>query len=507
MTGLSGTVAGPVRKRRRRLPPALAALAALAVPGAAAAQHAHHEPIPAPSAAVDAAGPRAARAERPDRAPRAIEVTAGGDLAAAIAGASAGDTIRVAGTHHGDLRIEAQLVLVGAGPDARVIGSGRGTVVTVDADSVEVRGLAVAGSGRSLERDDAAIKLLRCSGCRVADNRIEGSLHGIYLLESAGARIEGNRIHGLAELDESRRGNGIHLYASSGNRVERNRVRRARDGIYFSFAHDNDVAGNDIADLRYGLHYMYSNDNRFRGNRFEHNAAGAAIMFSRRIEFRDNVFAHHAGARAYGILLQTAERVLAEENRIEGNVVGLFMDNAVAGEFRRNAIAGNGVGIDMLSSAEGNRFTENAIVGNRVAVRRQGESGVNDWSVDGRGNFWGDPAVYDLDGDGVGERPYEAGDPFVTLAAGKPALALFQGTPAARALAWAERAFPVFDLPHVRDPHPLASLHDGAPLSRASPMTEAGVELPALALAALLLALVPVLFARIRRLGAGEASR
>lgn len=485
---------------------ALAALAALAAPTAGTAQHAHDvEPPPRPRAEGSAL--HAARVDRPARAPRTVDVSAAGDLSAAVSSASAGDTILVGGTHRGDVRVRVPLVLAGAGRDARLIGSGRGTVLTVDADSVEVRGLTVQGSGTSLERDDAAIKLLRCTGCRIIDNRIEGSLHGIYLLESAGARIEGNRIEGLAELDESRRGNGIHLYASSGNDIERNRVRRARDGIYFSFAHDNNVAGNDIAHLRYGLHYMYSDDNRFRGNRFEHNAAGAAIMFSRRIEFRDNVFAHHTGSRAYGILLQTAERILAEENRIEGNVVGLFMDNAVASEFRRNAIAGNGVGIDMLSSAEGNRFTGNAIVGNRVAVRRQGESGANAWTVDGRGNFWGDPALLDLDGDGIGERPHEAGDPFVSLAAGRPALSLFQGTPAARALAWAERAFPVFDLPHVRDPHPLVALPAGVPLSRASPVTGAAVEAPALALAALLLGLVAVLFARVRRLGAEEGSR
>ncbi len=504
---LRGDGSGSARRSGRGAAGALGALAlaggaALAAIAPAAAQHVHRAQPPAETAREAASrGDRTGPTEGPARAPRSVFVGAGGDLAAAVADASPGDTIRVAGAHRGDLRIDVPLVLLGATQDASVIGSGVGTVLEVDADSVEVRGLTVRSSGTSLERDDAAIKLVRCTGCRVIDVRIERALHGIYLLESAGARIEGNHIQGLDELDESRRGNGIHLYASSGNRIERNRVRGARDGIYFSFADDNDVTGNDIARLRYGLHYMYSDGNRFRGNRFEHNAAGAAIMFSERIEFRDNVFAFHTGSRAYGILLQTAERILAEENRFEGNTVGVFMDNAVASEFRRNAIAGNGVGLDMLSSAEGNRFTGNAIVGNRVAVRRQGESAVNEWAVDGRGNFWGDPSVLDLDGDGVGERPYEAGDPFVTLAAGKPALSLFQGTPAARALGWAERAFPAIDLPHVRDPYPLAAIPTGVPLSAAGPMRGAGTDLPALALAAALLGLVPLLFARIRRLG------
>ena len=487
----------------------LAVVIALAVPDGAAAQHEQHARPPAGVPERPDTGVPAIRSEArglPARSPRTLEVVGDGSLVEAVATAVPGDTIVVLGAHRGDLRIRVPLVLTGRGPGARVIGSGTGTVVSVEADSVEVRGLRIGGSGASLERDDAAIKLLRCRGCRIEDNRIEDALHGIYLLESAAVRVEGNRIRGRADLEEARRGNGIHLYASSSNRIERNHVRGARDGIYFSFADDNDVTGNDVARLRYGLHYMYSDDNRFRGNHFARNAAGAAIMFSDRVEFRENVFSHHTGARAYGIVLQTAAQIVAEGNRIEGNVVGLFMDNAVTSVFRRNAIAGNGVGIDMLSSAEGNRFTENAIVGNRVAVRRQGESGVNEWAVDGRGNYWGDASVLDLDGDGVGERAYEAGDPFVSLAAGKPALSLLQGTPAARALGWAERAFPVVDLPHVRDPHPLAALPAGVPVSRTA-AAGGGIELPALALAALLIALIPVVFERARRFHSAEARR
>ena len=46
--------------------------------------------------------------------------------------------------------------------------------------------------------------------------------------------------------------------------------------------------------------------------------------------------------------------------------------------------------------------------------------------------------IVDLDGDGIGDRPYRVGDTFTALAAERPALELFAGTLAARALAWAE---------------------------------------------------------------------
>ena len=377
-------------------------------------------------------------------------------LALALLAAQAGDTIRLgAGVHLGPLLLERPVVLLGE-PGAVLDGRGRGTVITVRADSVTIQGLIIRNGGKSLDHDDAAIKLERCSGCRVIGNTLEEPLHGIYLLESHGAVIERNLITGPAVAVESGRGNGIHLFSSTGNRLMRNRIRGTRDGIYFSFASGNAVLDNDVSGTRYGLHYMYSDDNRFERNRFTENAAGAAIMFSKRIVFRDNLFARHTGYRAYGILLQTAEGVLAERNRIEGNLTGLFLDGAVADTFRANLITGNGIGIDLLASAEGNTFAGNTITENRVAVRKVLGSSVNAWDDGHAGNYWGDPAVFDLDRDGIGDRPYRVGDTFTALAAARPALELFSGTLAARALAWAEEAFPVFDLPRVTDRFPLA---------------------------------------------------
>jgi nitrous oxidase accessory protein len=381
--------------------------------------------------------------------------------AAALAAARAGDTVRVgAGVYRGGLVVDRKVTLLGE-PGAVLDGAGRGTVVMVEADSVELRGFLIRESGRSLDRDEAAIKVVRSVGVRVVGNRIEDALHGIYLLEAEGMVIEGNEIMGDSRLLEARRGNGIHLFNSRGNRIEGNTIRGARDGIYFSFASHNQVLENEVTGTRYGLHYMYSDDNIFHGNRFTRNAAGAAIMFSKRLVFRENLFAEHLGYRAYGVLLQTSEGVVAERNRIEGNLVGIFFDNSVGNLFRENLVVGNGTGIDMLTSAEDNTFTENLIIQNRTAVRTARGGGKNSWAHEGRGNYWGERGVFDLDGDGIGDRPYRVGDTFETLAAVRPVLAIFAGTPAALALSWAEEAFPVFGLPRVEDPAPLVRAPEG----------------------------------------------
>ena len=386
--------------------------------------------------------------------------------AAAVAAAVAGDTIRVAaGIYTGALEVDRPVVLVGE-PGAVLDGGGRGTVVTIVADSVELRGFRIRGSGRSLDHDEAAVKVVRCSGCRVIGNHISESLHGVYLLESNGTLVAGNVILGDSLLPEPRRGNGVHLFHANDNRLEGNTIRRSRDGIYFAGSSGNVVVGNDVSRVRYGLHYMYSDGNAFEGNRFTRNAAGAAIMVSKRITLRGNVFAEHIGYRAYGLLLQTAEEIVVERNRVEGNLVGFFLDAAVGNVFRENAVVGNGVGIELMASSEGNVFTANAIVGNRTAVRSVLGAGENRWAEGGRGNYWGDRRVFDLDGDGVGDRPYRAGDFFGSLAAMRPVLEVFSGTPAAVALSWAEEAFQVFDLSRVEDPAPLVAVPAGVPGAR-----------------------------------------
>ncbi|HEX6643247.1 MAG TPA: nitrous oxide reductase family maturation protein NosD [Gemmatimonadales bacterium] len=404
---------------------------------------------------------------------RATAVQAGAvSVQAAVDAAAPGDTVRLgSGIHQGPVVIAKPLTLLGM-PGATLDGGRRGTVLTVRADSVVIEGLVLTGSGRSLDRDEAAIRLEECTGCRISGSTITEPLHGIYLLRSQGVTIERNEITGSAALEEPLRGNGIHLFSSSGNRIAGNRIRSTRDGIYFSFASGNRVVDNDVSGVRYGLHYMYSDDNVFERNRFTRNAAGAAIMFSKRITLRENTFSRHVGYRAYGILLQTGEDIVAERNRIEGNLTGLFLDGAVRNVFRENVVSGNGVGIDLLASAEDNLFTRNVIADNRIPVRKVLGTGRNAWDDGRAGNFWNDAAVFDLDGDGIGDRPYRVGDTWASLAATRPSLELFGGTLAARALGWAEEAFPVFDVPRVEDERPLAS----AP---AAPATAADASPPA----------------------------
>ena len=137
------------------------------------------------------------------------------------------------------------------------------------------------------------------------------------------------------------------------------------------------------------------------------------------------------------------------------------------------------------ASRDADTFAGNAIADNRTSVRVSVAGGTNAFAENGRGNYWGSGETFDLDGDGIGDRPHRAGDPFAALAAKRPVLETFARTPAARALSWAEQAFPVFDLPHVEDPFPLVTPPPGVPLTGRSPAERRPLS------AALLLLLAP----------------
>jgi nitrous oxidase accessory protein len=157
--------------------------------------------------------------------------------------------------------------------------------------------------------------------------------------------------------------------------------------------------------------------------------------------------------------------VFIRGNRFVGNAIGLFFDNAPQSrggrvEVHGNVIGWNDGGVAVQPASRGVRFWENAFVQNRrpVQVQGTGTANGNEWSVGGRGNYWSEATLYDRDGDGISEIAYRSESTFEALADRVPALAFFDGTPAATAIDAAARLFPIFaPRPRMVDPHPLMS--------------------------------------------------
>jgi nitrous oxidase accessory protein len=103
-------------------------------------------------------------------------------------------------------------------------------------------------------------------------------------------------------------------------------------------------------------------------------------------------------------------------------------------------------------------ITGNSLLANTFDASGGATPGAYALCRDGRGNYWGAAASdgYDLDGDGVLDVPPAAAAPLAELALTHEGLRPLLDSPAARAMAWAERTFPVFATAGAVDSCPLA---------------------------------------------------
>ena len=367
------------------------------------------------------------------------------------------DTLRLArGVHPGPLVISRPTVVLGE-PGAVIRGSGQGSVVEITAPGTTLRGLRIEHSGRDSDRDDAGV-MIRADSVTLEDLEIRDVLFGVYLRNAGSVTIRRIDIEGPRGLPESQTGNGIHLHASRKVTIADSRIAWMRDGIYFEYSDSARVSGNQVSQVRFGLHYMFSHQNQFERNVFHHSAAGAVVMNSNGLSIRDNVFAWNAGSRSFGLVLQTATEPIVQGNLFVGNGVGTFFDNVIRGRYTGNLVAENWLGLQLFSNSEQTEVTGNAIIGNTFDVAGGAAPGAYTFCAGKRGNYWSKAMVggYDLDGDAVLDEPFAASSPLAELARTREGLRVFIGSPAARALDWAERTFPVFQVDQAEDACPAA---------------------------------------------------
>ncbi|MBH3681796.1 nitrous oxide reductase family maturation protein NosD, partial [Pseudomonas aeruginosa] len=357
---------------------------------------------------------------------------------------------------------------------AELDGGGHGSLLTLTSPGITVEGCRLRNWGRNLTELDAAIFVGKAaSDAVIRGNDLRGAGFGVWLDATAGAQVLDNRIEGDESVRSQDRGNGIHLYAVKDALVRGNRVSHTRDGVYIDTSNDSSIEANRFEELRYGVHYMFTHNSRVTDNLTRRTRTGYALMQSRKLTVTGN---RSIDDENYGILMNYITYSTLAGNRVEGVRSGstgdamisgaegkaLFIYNSLFNRIEGNSFADSALGIHLTAGSEDNRIAGNAFIGNRQQVKYVA-SREQEWSADGRGNYWSDYLGWDRDDDGLGDVAYEPNDNVDRLIWLYPQVRLLLNSPSIELLRWVQRAFPVVRSPGVRDSHPLMRMPAAEP--------------------------------------------
>jgi nitrous oxidase accessory protein len=377
--------------------------------------------------------------------------------------APAGGTLRLpAGTYAGPAVISKPLTLEGAG-QVTIDGGGKGTVLTVKADRVTLRGLKLRDSGDLHDALDGGL-MAEGRNLLIEDNVIEDVLFGISLHRTEDSVVRRNRIRSRP-VDSADRGDGLRLWYSTGNRVEDNDIAQIRD-ITVTNSPRNRFAGNRIVDSRRAFNFLFAHRTLVDRNHLEKNSTGIIALNSDGLLIRNNRILHAMDASGAGIALKETSAALVIGNEIVHCAHGIMADspmnpiNRIA--FINNVVAHNITGVYFYGAKGGHIAVGNTFRSNLWPVTIIGDGDpMNDvwW-----GNYWDDYEGFDRDHDGFGDRPHDLLAWADRIWMDMPAARFFRNSPVLELLDFLERLAPFSS--------PALILRDSAP--RMKPPKEGG---------------------------------
>ncbi|WP_166240081.1 right-handed parallel beta-helix repeat-containing protein [Paenibacillus turpanensis] len=347
-------------------------------------------------------------------------------LQARIDAAKENDTLLLeAGHYEGPIAISKTLHLkVAEGTEVVLVNSSEAPAVHISANGVSIEGLNI--------RDEALKKeptvLVQADGVRLERLQIQTGAYGIKMIEADRSEILHSTVVWAGGTGDSvklsDKGNGIDLYESHGNRLAGNRISGMHDGIYLENSDENRIESNYFEGLRYGVHCMYTKGTSIRQNIGVLNITGAMVMAVQNVELIGNTFEKQSeNVNSQGILLFDAHRSVVQNNRVEGNRVGLYVEQSADNVIKGNDVIGNFIGLQLLDAKQ-NHFTENNFIGNVVPAEAKNSVGnaVN-------GNYWDSFQGIDADGDGKSNIAFAMNPFFLSLSKARPGFQLLFQSP------------------------------------------------------------------------------
>lgn len=336
----------------------------------------------------------------------------------------------------------------------------KGTVLTVKADQVTLRGLILRGSGDSHDAIDGGI-MAEGNELLIEDNVMEDVLFGISLHRTNDSVVRNNRIRSRG-IDSADRGDGLRLWYSTRNRIENNDIAHIRDITVTNSTH-NRFTNNKIQDSRRAFNLLFAHRTLIEGNLLNKNSTGIIALNSDGILIRNNRIMHAMDASGAGIALKETSAALVIGNDIVHCAHGFMADSPMSPTnrivFYGNRVAHNITGVYFYGPMGGHLMIDNHFESNiwPVSIIGDGDPMDDYWS----GNTWDTYEGFDRNHDGFGDMPHEIYAYADRIWIETPMAKFFRNSPVMELLDFLERLAP-FSSPSLvlRDNKPRMKPHN-----------------------------------------------
>ncbi len=313
------------------------------------------------------------------------------------------------GIYAGKIIINKPLTIIGKESGVIIKGDNTGDVITINSSNVILKNLTITDSGGVMREHNSGVLINNVSDFEISECKILNSLYGINMMMVHNSLIANNYI--TSKKNHIRqRGDALKIWYSHNNIIKSNTIEFSRD-ITLSHSNDNLIKNNKFSHNRFAMHISMSNNNILRQNSFNYNSVGVMIMGAKDTKIIENQIHSCTGAAGIGVVLKETSNLLFENNSVQFNAKGIFIDtkyNEVGLQryIRNNEISYNKEAIQFHGVIKNNEITNNNFIGNIDDVIKSARGSLTGFNII-ESNYWDRYTGFDKNGDNIGDNSHK----------------------------------------------------------------------------------------------------